>query len=322
MKLLLTLVAALPLCMPLAAQAQAQAYPNKPITVVVPFPAGGTMDNLTRMVSQKLSTNVGQSVIVENKPGAGTTIGTEYVSRAKGDGYTLGMVANSFAINPSLYDNLKYKTIDDFTPIAMLALTPHVLVAKNTLPASTVAEVVAMAKKTPGRLTFASFGNGTSPHIAIEMFKSIAGVDVAHVPYKGQAPALNDLLGGHVDFMFTNLPDVLPHIQTGKLRAIAIVNPTRANVAPNIPTFKEAGYPTFESNSWFGVIAPKDVPADVLRKLSQELDAVLKADDVRKRLSEQGLEIAYKSPDAFKTFLLQEMKKAEKAVKASGATVN
>ncbi|MET4576538.1 Bug family tripartite tricarboxylate transporter substrate binding protein [Ottowia thiooxydans] len=302
--------------------AVAQAYPTKAITIVVPFPAGGTLDNLTRSIAQKLGENLKQPVLVDNKPGAGTTIGTEFVARAKPDGYTFGMVANSFTINPSLYDNLRYNTTEDFIPIAMLAYTPHVLVASPQVGITQLGELVESAKKSPGKISFASFGSGTSSHIAIEVFKSLAKIDVSHVPYKGQAPALNDLLGGHVNMMFANLPDVLPHIQSGKLRAIAIVNDVRTKTAPNIPTFKELGYASFQSNSWYGMIAPKSTPASVISKIDSELKSIVKSEEIQKRLAEQGLEVASMSSADFRKFIADEIKKSEKIVKASGATVN
>lgn len=320
MKIRLAITLALAAAMPLAANAQA--YPEKAVMIVVPFPAGGTLDNLTRAIGQKLNGTLKQPVLVDNKPGAGTTIGTEFVARAKPDGYTLGMVANSFTINPSLYDNLRYNTAEDFVPIAMLAYTPHVLVARPNLPAKDLNEFLDLAKKNPGKLSFASFGSGTSSHIAIEVFKSMAKIDVSHVPYKGQAPALNDLLGGHVDMMFANLPDVLPHIQSGKLNAIAIANDSRMPNAPNIPTFKESGFPSFQSNSWYGIVAPKGTPAVAIQRLDSDLKLIMKSDDMKKRLAEQGLEIASMTSAEFKTFVANEIKKSSQIVKSSGATIH
>jgi tripartite-type tricarboxylate transporter receptor subunit TctC len=320
MKPLLAITLALAAAMPLAANAQA--YPEKTVMIVVPFPAGGTLDNLTRAISQKLNGTLKQPVLVDNKPGAGTTIGTEFVARAKPDGYTLGMVANSFTINPSLYDNLRYNTAEDFVPIAMLAYTPHVLVARPNLAAKDLNEFLDLAKKNPGKLSFASFGSGTSSHIAIEVFKSMAKIDVSHVPYKGQAPALNDLLGGHVDMMFANLPDVLPHIQSGKLNAMAIANDSRMQNALNIPTFKESGFPTFQSNSWYGIVAPKGTPAVAIQRLDSDLKLIMKSDDMKKRLAEQGLEVASMTSAEFKTFVTSEIKKSSQIVKSSGATLH
>ena len=300
--------------------ALAQDYPSKPITIVVPFPAGGTLDNLTRSVGQKLSESFKQPVIIDNKPGAGTIIGTEIVSRSAPDGYTLGMVANSFAINPSLHNNLRYDTVKDFAPVSWIAYTPHMLVAHPDVPVKSVKDVVAGAKSNPGGFSFASFGAGTSPHIAIEMLKAQAGVDLLHIPYKGQAPALNDLLGGHVDMMFANVPDVLPHVKSGKLRAIALAHDKRIDSASDVETFKEAGIENFNSNSWFGVVAPAGTPPAIVEQLSAEFVRILSLADVRERLAAQGLEPAGTTPAEFADYLKSEMDKAATMVKASGAS--
>ncbi|QAA94479.1 tripartite tricarboxylate transporter substrate binding protein [Pollutimonas thiosulfatoxidans] len=298
----------------------AQAYPSKPITIVVPFPAGGTLDNLTRSLGQKLGESFKQPVIIDNKPGAGTLIGTEIVARAAPDGYTLGMVANSFAINPSLHESLRYDTVKDFAPISWVAYTPHMLVAHPDVPVKSLKDIIAAAKAKPGELSFASFGAGTSPHIAIEMLKTQADIDVLHIPYRGQAPALNDLLGGHVDMMFANTPDVLPHIQSGKLRAIALADDTRTASAPDVETFAEAGVKGFNSNSWYGVIAPAGTPQPIIDQLSAEFVRILGLADIRERLAAQGLEPAGTTPAEFAEHLKSEMDKAEKMVKTSNAS--
>lgn len=298
----------------------AQAYPTKPITIVVPFPAGGTLDNLARTLGQKLGDNLKQSVIVDNKPGGGTVIGTERVARAQPDGYVLGMVANSFAINPSLHNDLRYDTEKDFSPISYLAYTPHILVANPGVPVKTLQDVIARAKTQPGKVTFGSFGSGTSSHIAIEMLKKQAGIDVLHIPYKGQAAALTDLLGGHVDMMFANVPDVLPHIASGKLRAIAVVNDQRLNTAPDVPTFKEAGLDGFKSNSWYGVVAPAGTPNAVIKTLSGEFARILALPDVRAQLAEQGLVPLGTTPEEFARHIKAEIANAAEMVKTSGAT--
>jgi tripartite-type tricarboxylate transporter receptor subunit TctC len=303
-----------------ATSAVAQTYPSKPVTIIVPFPAGGTLDNLTRSLGQELSQSLKQPVIIDNKPGAGTMIGTELVARAKPDGYTLGMIANSFAINPSLHDNLRYDTVKDFTPVTSVAYTPHMLVAHPDVPVKTLQDVIAAAKAKPGELSFASFGTGTSPHIAVEMLKSQADIDVLHIPYKGQAPALNDLLGGHVDMMFANVPDVLPHVQSGKLRAIALANDTRIDSAKDVPTFKEAGLDNFDSNSWYGVITPAGTPKEIVDQLSSEIVRIMALPQMRERLAAQGLEPSGSTPEEFAEYLKSEMSKAATMVKASGAT--
>lgn len=320
-KLILSGVAALSALTAVPSLAAAQDYPTKPITIIVPFPAGGTLDNLTRSLAQKMSDDFKQPVIIDNKPGAGTVIGTEIVARAAPDGYTLGMVANSFAINPSLYDNLRYDTVKDFTPVSWVVYTPHLLVANPDVPVKSLADVIATAKSKPGELSFASFGAGTSPHIAIERLKSEAKIDVLHIPYKGQAPALNDLLGGHVDMMFANTPDVLPHVKSGKLRAIALANDARLESIPDVPTFKEAGVDNMNSNSWYGVIVPSGTPAPIVEKLSAEFVRIVNLPEIRERLLAQGLEPAGTTSAEFAEYLKSEMEMAATVVKASGASV-
>lgn len=320
-KLILSGVAALSALTAVPSLAAAQDYPTKPITIIVPFPAGGTLDNLTRSLAQKMSDDFKQPVIIDNKPGAGTVIGTEIVARAAPDGYTLGMVANSFAINPSLYDNLRYDTVKDFTPVSWVAYTPHLLVANPDVPVKSLADVIATAKSKPGELSFASFGAGTSPHIAIERLRSEAKIDVLHIPYKGQAPALNDLLGGHVDMMFANTPDVLPHVKSGKLRAIALANDARLESIPDVPTFKEAGVDNMNSNSWYGVIVPSGTPAPIVEKLSAEFVRIVNLPEIRERLLAQGLEPAGTTSAEFAEYLKSEMEMAATVVKASGASV-
>lgn len=320
-KLILSGVAALSALTAVPSLAAAQDYPTKPITIIVPFPAGGTLDNLTRSLAQKMSDDFKQPVIIDNKPGAGTVIGTEIVARAAPDGYTLGMVANSFAINPSLYDNLRYDTVKDFTPVSWVAYTPHLLVANPNVPVKSLMDVIATAKSKPGELSFASFGAGTSPHIAIERLKSEAKIDVLHIPYKGQAPALNDLLGGHVDMMFANTPDVLPHVKSGKLRAIALANDARLESIPDVPTFKEAGVDNMNSNSWYGVIVPSGTPAPIVEKLSAEFVRIVNLPEIRERLLAQGLEPAGTTSAEFAEYLKSEMEMAATVVKASGASV-
>lgn len=304
------------------ATAQAQSWPERPITIVVPFPAGGTSDSLARSVGQKLSESLGQPVVIENKPGAGTMIGTEQVSRAKPDGYTFGVIANSFTINPSLHENMRYDSRKDLAPVSYMAYTPHMLVANPKVEAKTLDSVIAAAKKDPGLLSFASFGTGTSPHLAIEMLKAQTGTDLAHVPYKGQAPALNDLLGGHVQYMFANVPDVLPHVTSGKLVAIALSNDQRIDTAKDVPTFKELGFGDFTSNSWFGLVAPAGTPNEIIQKMSEEVRKALGQADIQERLANQGFVAVGTSPAEFQQYLESEFQKAESLVKASGATAH
>ncbi|GAA5236529.1 tripartite tricarboxylate transporter substrate binding protein [Verticiella sediminum] len=295
------------------------AFPEKPVTLIVPFPAGGTMDTVARQLAQGLSQSWRQPVIVENKPGAGTTIGTRQIAQSAPDGHTIGMVANSFAINASLLDELPYDTRADFAPVALVAYTPHVLVARQDLPVASVRDVLALAKAQPGQLSFASFGTGTSPHLAVEMLKQQAGVDVAHIPYKGQAPALNDLLGGHVDLLFSNLPDVLPHLQSGRLQAVAVADAQRAAQLPDVPTLEESGLPGFYSNSWFAVVAPAGVPADTLRAISSSIVEAVRTPSFTTFLSGHGLQAEPMAAEAFTPYLAAEIDKAATLIQETGA---
>src|SRR5271166_4588940 len=241
----------------IAAGAGAQTYPTKPIRLVVPFPAGGTTDILAREVGQRLSVSLGQSVIVDNRPGAAGNIGSELVAKSAPDGYTLLMATvGTHAINPSLYARMPYDHVKDFTPVVLVAGVPNVLEVTPSLPVYTVADLIKLAKEKPGQINFASSGSGTSIHLSGELFKTMAGVDMTHVPYKGSAAAITDLIGGQVQVMFDNLPSSLPQIKAGKLRAIAVTSAQRAPALPDVPTIAESGLPGFEATSWFGVVAP------------------------------------------------------------------
>ncbi|MFC3340605.1 tripartite tricarboxylate transporter substrate binding protein [Paracandidimonas soli] len=305
-----------------AAAADSGNFPQKQVTIVVPFPAGGTLDVLTRLLAQNLSKDWKQAVVVDNKPGAGTMIGTEYVARSAPDGHTIGMVANSFAINPALQENMRYDTARDFAPVSLLAYAPHVLVAHPGVGVGTLKEVLDKAKAAPGKLTFASFGSGTSPHLAVERLKAEAEIDVVHVPYKGQAPALTDLLGGHVQMMFANLPDVLPYIQSGELKAIAVADSQRADKLPDVPTFAEQGMADFNSNSWFGAVVPAKTPDGVVKQLGRDFERVLKLPEVRELLDGRGLQAVGMTPEDFAEYLAAEMQSAQALVKSSGAGAN
>src|SRR5438034_5972010 len=237
------------------------AYPTKPVRLVVPFPAGGTTDLLARAAAQKLSEAWGQQVIVDNRPGAAGNIGAELVAKAAPDGYTLLMgTVGTHAINASLYAKMPYDHVKDFAPVILVAGVPNVLVVNPSLPVHSVQELIAYAKANPGKLNFASSGSGTSIHLSGELFKVMTGVQMTHVPYKGSAPALQDLLGGQVQLMFDNLPPSLPQIKAGRLRALAVTSATRAPALPDVPTVAEAGLPGFEASSWFGVLAPAGTP--------------------------------------------------------------
>ncbi|MEO8741181.1 MAG: tripartite tricarboxylate transporter substrate binding protein [Casimicrobiaceae bacterium] len=306
-----------------AAGAFAQAYPTHSIRLVVPFPAGGTTDILARAVAQKLSESLGQTVIVDNRPGAGGNIGSDIVAKSAPDGYTLLMgTVGTHAINPGLYTKMPYDHVKDFAPVVLVAGVPNVLVANPAFPVNSVAELIALAKSKPGTINFASSGNGTSIHLSGELFKTMAGVDMTHVPYKGSSPALADLMGGQVQIMFDNLPSALPQIKGGKLRAIAVTSLKRAPALPDVPTISESGLPGFEASSWFGVLAPAGTPAPIVAKINADVNKWLQSPEARDQLLAQGANAAGGTPEQFAQHIRAETEKWAKVVKASGAKVD
>ena len=305
------------------ANAQAPAYPTKPIRLVVPFPAGGATDILAREVAKHLTETWGQSVVVDNRPGAGGNIGSELVAKAPPDGYTLEMgTVGTHAINASLYAKMPYDHVKDFLPIILVAGVPNVLVVYPAVPVNSVQELIAYAKANPGKLNFASSGAGTSIHLSGELFKVMAGVQMTHVPYKGSAPALQDLVGGQVQLMFDNLPPSLPQIKAGKLRALGVTSATRAPALPATPTIAEAGLPGFESSSWFGLLAPAGTPPAIVAKINAEVDKWLASPEAKEKLSAIGANIAGGSPEDFARHIQAETAKWAKVVKESGAKVD
>lgn len=303
-----------------APAARADNFPGKPIRIVVGFPAGGAPDTLARIVSEKISPSWGQPVVVENKPGAGGNIGAEAVAHAPADGHTLAMgTVGTHSINGALYSKMPYDMVKDFAPVILVASTPNVLVVNPAVPAKNVAELIALAKAKPGGLTFGTPGVGTSPHVAGEMFNTLAGVKIAHVPYKGRAMAIPDLLGGHITMMFDNLPSALPVVKEGKLRALGITSAKRSPSAPDIPTLAEQGLPGFEADSWFAFFAPAGTPKEVVVKLNAELNRIYQLPDVQARLKTQGLEPVLGSPEKLAAFQRAEIAKWAKVVKESGA---
>jgi tripartite-type tricarboxylate transporter receptor subunit TctC len=298
-------------------------YPAKPVRLVVPFPAGGTTDILARAVAQTLSEAWGQQVIVDNRPGAGGNIGSDLVAKSKPDGYTLLMgTVGTHAINPSLYKNMPYDHVKDFAPVILVAGVPNVLVVNLSLPVHSVPELIAYAKANPGKLNFASSGNGTSIHLSGELFKAMTGVEMTHVPYKGSAPALTDLIGGQVQLMFDNLPSSLPFIKAGKLRALAVTSGARAAALPDLPTLAESGLPGFEASSWFGVLAPAGTPRDIVAKLNGAIAGWLASPEAKEKLLAQGAIAAGGAPDDFARHIGAETSKWAKVVKASGAHID
>src|SRR5664279_1265564 len=262
----------------IALGASAQGYPTRPIRLVVPFPAGGTTDILARAVSQKLTEAFGQAVVVDNRPGAAGNIGSDLVAKSTPDGYTLLMgTVGTHAINPSLYAKMPYDHIKDFVPVVLVAGVPNVLEVNTSVPVHSVNDLIKLAKDKPGQINFASSGAGTSIHLSGELFKTMAGVDMTHVPYKGSSPALTDLMGGQVQIMFDNLPSSLALIKAGKLRAIAVTSLKRSPALPDVPTISESGVPGFEASSWFGVLAPAGTPAPIVARINSEVNKWLQS---------------------------------------------
>ena len=302
-----------------AAQAFAQGYPAKPLKMIIPYPPGGGNDTLGRLFAAKLGDRLGQPVVVENRPGAGTLIGTEAAARSAPDGYTilLSSIA-THALSPNLYAKVPYDPIRDFAPVTLLGIAPTVLVVRNDLPAKDLGEFVAAAKAKPGGFTYASGGNGTPPHINGEVFKAVAGVDLLHVPYKGGGPALVDLMAGRVDVMLDTAASAMPHVRSGKLRALAITGPKRSAEYPDLPTFAEAGLPEYDTNAWYSVHAPAGTPPEVVRRLNAELVASLKESDVQARFKQLSTDPVGNSPEEFAAFVRAELDKYARVIKGAG----
>ncbi|HVD75012.1 MAG TPA: tripartite tricarboxylate transporter substrate binding protein [Xanthobacteraceae bacterium] len=297
--------------------AAAQDYPKRPIELVVPFVAGGTTDNIARLMAQRFSESWGQTVVVNNRAGGGSTIGTNAVAKAPPDGHTLLVTTIGFAINAGL-QKLPYDPIGDFTPITELASLPLVLVVHASVPATNLQEFIALAKSKAGGWDYASSGTGTSPHLAAEMFKSMAGIELVHVPFKGNAEAMNSLMGGHVKIYFALAPAVLQHIKTGALRAIAVTTEERLPYLPDVPTIAELGFPGYEISSWQGVFAPAGTPKDVVAKINGELVRMLNVPEIHRRISQEGADPVGSTPDAFATRVKNEITKWTKVIKTSG----
>lgn len=301
-----------------AAHAQA-AWPTKPVRIIVTFPPGGAPDTLARVLAEKW-TPLGQPITVENKPGAGGNIGADVVAKAPGDGHTLVIgTVGTHAINPSLYAKMPYNNVKDFTPITFLASTPNLLVVNNSVPANNVNELVALARKQ--QLFFGSSGSGTSIHLSGELFNTLAGVKMQHVPYKGRAEAIPDLIGGRIQMIFDNMPSALPLVQEGKIKAIAVTSAQRSPAAPNIPTIAESGLPGFEATSWFALLGSPGMPRDVQMRINAETLKVMAMPDVKERLAKLGLEPNPGSPEALASLIQEETAKWAKVVKASGAKI-
>lgn len=308
--------------MPLAARAQAQDFPSGPVKIVVPFPAGGTTDILARQLAKELGDKWGKPVIVDNKAGASGTIFSEQLARMPPDGQTLMLTATHHVINPGLYKSLKYDTRTDFTPLAEVAAVPNVLVAHPSFLARTVLDLIAHAKANPGKVNFGSSGTGGANHLSGELFKSMAGVDMVHVPYKGAAPALNDLLGGQIPIMFDSVPGVLQHIQSGKLRAIAVTSPKRSPALPNVPTVDEAGLKGFDSTAWFGLYAPGRMDPKLRDKIAADVLQALQSPAIRSQFASLGAEPGTKTQPQFAAFVDNELVKWGKVINNANVKID
>ena len=298
----------------------AQNYPDRVVRIVNPYPPGGSVDVMARLLAQKLSDSLGQQFIVENRSGGGGNTGSDSVAKAEPDGYTLLFTApGPLTVNQTLYSKLTFDPATDFAPIALFATAPIVLIVNPDVPAKNVQELIALARKEPGKINFASAGNGTTNHLSGELFKSMAKVDIVHVPYRGAGPAMNDLIGGHVQMFFDLMPVVLPQVTTGKVRALGAAGTARTSALPDVPTIAEQGVPGFDASSWYGLVAPAKTPEPVLAKLREEVAKALKTPDMVARIRELGSEPGAAFGKDFGAFMAAETKKWAEVIRASGA---
>lgn len=302
--------------------ALAQAYPAKPVTIIVPYAAGGSLDVVTRILARSLTARLGQTVLVENRAGAGSNIGAAYVAKSAPDGYTLFLASPATAINVSLYSKLNYDPEKDLTPVSLLTAVPSVLLIHPSAPYKSVAELVAHAKQNPGKLNYSSGGAGSSEHLGSEMFKFYAGVDITHIPYKGGAPALADLMGGQVTMMFSNRIGALPHIRSGKLRALAVASTSRFTALPNVPTVAEAGYAPLDAGSWVGFFAPARTSPEIVARLNAAMNEALAAPDVRERFGNLAVDSSGGTPAEIAARFRAQVQNWATVVKTTGMTAN
>lgn len=299
-----------------------QSFPTKPVRLISPYPPGGGNDIVSRIIAGKLTTSLGQNVIVDNRPGAGGNVGTEIAAKSPPDGHTLVMGSLSHAINATLYSKLPFEPIKDFAAVTLIASGVYILVSHPSLPARSVKELVALAKARPGQLNYGSAGNGSGGHLGMELFKLMAGIDLVHVPYKGTAPAMLETVGGQVSLDMDNMLALLPQVKAGKLRALAVTGLKRSSLLPGVPTIDETGHKGFEVSPWFGVLAPAATPRETIARLHAEIVKALRLPDVREKLLAQGAEPVGNTPEQFAAYLQAEVTKWAKVVKATGARVD
>jgi tripartite-type tricarboxylate transporter receptor subunit TctC len=315
------LAAACTIAPALSGTAAAQAYPNRVLRLVVPFTPGGGIDAIGRIVGGRLSEMWGQQVVVENKPGAGANLGIEYVARAAPDGYTMLITAGGLTVNQFLFPSINYDPVADFAPVSLLCLFPNLLVVPKDSKFQSAAEIIAYAKANPGKLTYASPGHGSSPHMAAELFKYLAKVNITHVPYRGASPGYTDLIAGRVDLHFAVMASGLPLVQTGQLRALAVTTANRQQTAPDVPTVAETGLPGYEMSSWFAFVMPAKTPAEIIRKINADTNAVLAEPAVKARFDKLGVVPAGSTPEALSAHLKAEMDKWGPVIKAANIKV-
>ena len=306
------------LLIPLCASAYAADYPQRPIRLIVPFAAGGGLEITARSIGQKLTEKRGQAIVIDNRPGAATIVGSEIAAKASPDGYTLLMITTTFAINPSLYGKLPYDPVREFAPVTQINSVPNILVVNPSIPAHTMRELIALAKAKPGQLNYASAGSGTSPHLAAELFKTMAGIEMTHIPYKGIPPAVTDVIAGRVTMLMTTTISAAPHVKSGRLRALAITSPKRLAAMPDVPAIGET-VPGYEADAFQGMVAPAGVPKEIVRQLADDIAAIVRLPEIRERIVADGAEPIGSTPEAFSIFLKKEMLKWGKVVKQSGA---
>ncbi len=297
-------------------------YPTKPIHLIVPFPPGGGNDTVARAIALQISPELGQPVVIDNRPGAGGSVGAELAAKAPPDGYTLFLAGvGSHVVNPNLHAKLPYDPVKDFAPVTLIASAPSVLVVNPSVPARNIAEFTAYARANPGKLNYASNGNGSAAQLAAAMYESMAGVKMVHVPYKGIAPALTDLLGGEVQLMFGTVVALVPHIQSGKLRALAVTGKKRSPLIPDVPTLRESGLPEYEAGSWYGIEAPAGTPRPIIDQLNALIVKALRQPEVAKRLAAEGAEVVGSTPEEFGAHIRSELARVEKVVRAAGIRI-